>query len=32
MYFLPGRDHGRDRYIQDTGDLNITAVVVPPRR
>ena len=32
MYFLPGRDHGRDRYIQDTGDLNISAVVVPPRR
>ena len=28
MYFLPGRD----RYIQDTGDLNISALVSPPRR
>jgi hypothetical protein len=32
LFFLPGRNHGHDRFIQDTGDLNFSAVVVPPRR
>jgi hypothetical protein len=31
VYFLPSRDHGH-HYVQQTGDLNVSAVIVPPRR
>jgi hypothetical protein len=30
LYFLPSRDHGH--LVQQTGDLNVSAVIVPPRR